>query len=67
MVDAIAEAILLPFPTSFALFLVKVMPGDIGEEVRRPATKLLTDEVESGGNGRLLGKLVDLMQEKAKL
>jgi hypothetical protein len=65
VVYTIAEAILLPLSATLDLSLVEVMTGHIGEQICRPATKLLTNEVESCGNGGLLGKLVDLVQELA--
>jgi len=65
VVDTIAEAILLPFPAPFALFLVEIMPGHICDQVGGPATKLLVDKVEGSSEGCLFGKLVELMQKVA--
>ena len=65
VVDAIAEAILLPFSAPFALSLVEVMPGHIRDQVGGPATKLLVDKVEGSREGCLFGKLVELMQKVA--
>lgn len=65
VVDAIAEAILLPFSAPFALSLVAIMPGHIRDQVGRPATKLLVDKVEGSSEGCLFGELVELMQKVA--
>ena len=67
MVDAGAKSVLLSFPTTFALPLVEVMPPNISQEVSRPATKLLTNEVEGCGNGCLLGKFVNLVHDFSKV
>ena len=65
VVDAIAEAILLPFSAPFALSLVGIMPGHIREQIGRPATKLLVEKVEGSSERCLFGKLVELMQKVA--
>ena len=65
VVDAITEAILLPFSAPFALSLMTIMPGHIREQVGGPATKLLVEKVEGSSEGRLFSKLVELMQKVA--
>lgn len=65
VVDAISEAIFLPFSAPFALSLVEIMPGHIREQVGGPATKLLVKKVEGSGEGCLFSKLVELMQKVA--
>jgi hypothetical protein len=65
VVDAIIEAILLPFSAPFALSLMEIMPGHIRDQVGGPATKLLVDKVEDSNEGCLFGKLVELMQKVA--
>ena len=67
VVDTIAKAVRFPFSAAFMLPLVEVMPANVGEQIGRPATDLLTNEVDGCGNGCLLGKFVNLMHEFAKV
>ena len=65
VVYAAAEAVPLALATTLALALVEVVARHVGEEVVGPADDLLADEVDEGGNGRLLGQLVELVNETA--
>ena len=67
VVDTSAKAVLFSFPAAFVLPLVEIMPANVGDQIGRPATNLLTDEVDGCGNGCLLGKFVHLMHEFAKV
>jgi hypothetical protein len=42
---------------------VEVVARHVGEEVVGPADNLLSDEMEEGGDGGLLGQLVELVGE----
>ena len=65
MIDATSKAIVLAVPATFALDLVFVVTGDIGEQVHWPTKELLADEVNCRGNGCLLGELVQLLKQVA--
>lgn len=66
VVDATAEAVSLALAASLALSLVVVVTGDVGEEVVGPADELLSEEVDEGVDGSLLGQLGELVGEAAK-
>lgn len=65
MVDATEESIFVPLAATVALTLVLVVTSDVGQQVHGPAAKLLVEEVESGGQRRLLGQFVQLMNHLA--
>lgn len=65
VVDTSEPAVLLALATTLALPLVEVVAGDVGHEVVGPADELLTDKVDQGVDGGLLGQLGNLMDETA--
>lgn len=65
VVDATEVAVLLALAASLLLALVVVMASDVGKQVHGPSEGLLADRVKEGGDGRLLGQLVELMDHPA--
>jgi hypothetical protein len=65
VVDTAKETIFVTIAPPVALTLMLVVAGDVGEQVCRPAAELLVEKVESGGNGCLLGQLVELVNHLA--
>lgn len=65
VVDTGEPAVLLALATALALLLVVVVAGDVGHEVVGPADELLTEKVDEGVDGGLLGQLGKLVSELA--
>ena len=65
VVDAGSEAVLHALAAALGLALVVVVARDVAEEVHGPAEQLLGERVDDGGDGRLLGQLVQLVGQAA--
>lgn len=65
VVDAASGAVLHALAFALGLPLVVVVTGHIEQDIRGPTAELLEDAVEGGGNGCLLGQLVELVCELA--
>lgn len=65
VVDTAKEAVLLALALALRLPLVEVVAGDVADEVQRPASELLSDGVDKGSNGGLLGQLIKLVNQLA--
>jgi len=63
--DTAAEAVVPSGALALGLLGVVVVAGDVEEEVHGPASKLLTDHVDSGVDGSLLHELVHLVDGSA--
>lgn len=61
MVDAVEKAVLLALAFALGLPLMVVVACHIGHDVQRPASELLTDRVDEGGDWGLLGQLSELV------
>lgn len=65
VVDAREPSILLALATTFALVLVVVVAGDIGDQVQWPSCDLLSNQVQQARNWCLFGQLMQLMSKLA--
>lgn len=63
VVDAATKAVLLALALAFGLALVVVVASNVADDVQRPSSKLLPDAVKKRSNGRLLGQLIDLVDQ----
>lgn len=63
MVHATTNTISFAFATTLALPFMMIVPSDIQSQIRRPASDLLVEEVESGRNRCLLGQFAQLMEQ----
>lgn len=61
MIDTTKPAVLLSLTFALDLAMVRVVTGDVGDEIHGPAENLLGDNVASGDNGRLLHELANLV------
>lgn len=65
VVDASEKTVLLALATALTLALVVVVTGLVSDDVQRPADQLLPNQVDKGGNRRLLGQLRQLVDHAA--
>lgn len=63
VVDTSRIAVLLSYSSSLRLLLVMIMTSDIGDQIQRPAEKLLSNGMDDGSDWSLLSQLVNLVNE----
>lgn len=63
MVDSSGKSIDFALATTFWLTLVVVVSSHVADKVHWPAEKLLADGVDNCGNWRLLGQLMNFVNE----
>ena len=65
VVDTRSISVLLPNTSSLSLLFVMIMTCDVGNQIQRPAEKLLCDRVDEGSDWGLLSQLVEFVDELA--